>query len=171
MIDVGSACVALFSGIPEMCGFHGFEMSINPRASFELHFGVQPLSANNARSWKDYLLTRLLCNKLGSELSRLYESNTVSTSLMGVVVLLQRELVAAHWQSQPDSLTWRARAESDRNMLHAAAGDRTSVQLLLDDERQKRQSVARILTDLRRRVNHRSSLIASVRSTLHLNMC
>lgn len=52
-------------------------------------------------------------------------------------------------------------------MRHAAARDRTCVQLLLDAERQKRQNVQRVITDLRRGVSHHSSSASSVKFSLH----
>lgn len=47
-----------------------------------------------------------------------------------------------------DLSAWHTPADADQYMLHAAASDRTHVQLLLNAEPQKCQNVERVITDL-----------------------
>lgn len=55
-------------------------------------------------------------------------------------------------------------------MFNAAGRHRTRVQLLLNTERQKLQSIESIITDLRRCVSRHSNLIDFARVSLHSDM-
>lgn len=55
-------------------------------------------------------------------------------------------------------------------MLYAKSRDCTGKQLLPDAERQNHLRLKRIITDLRRRARHHSSLIGSARASLHSDM-
>lgn len=58
----------------------------------------------------------------------------------------------------------QTRGDADRNVLHAAACDRTNVQLLLDAEEQNRQFDELVITALRSHVSHHSFLVNSARA-------
>lgn len=59
---------------------------------------------------------------------------------------------------------------SDRDMLNAAVRDRTSLQLLLDTGRHKRQSVECIIPGLQTRVSDHSAVVDIVIEDLHSTM-
>lgn len=108
--------------------------------------------------------------ELELEVSRLPEANTMDMLLKGVVARLHGELADASAEGWQDVSTSQTQADSDQGMLHAEVRDHTRVQLLLHTERQKHQSVERVVTDLRRLVCHHSSLIDSPRASFHSDM-
>lgn len=80
--------------------------------------------------------------ELVSEVSRLPEANAEAASLRGVVASLHGELASACTQGKHNMSALQTRAEVDRDMLYAVVSDSPRVQLLLDVERQKRQSLS-----------------------------
>lgn len=107
---------------------------------------------------------------LESEVPHLREANTVTMSLRRVVSCFQQELGNAHTHGERDLSALQTRARADQDMLYAAGRDLICVQLFLDAERQKRQNVMRIITDLERRASHHSSLLCSASASLHSDM-
>lgn len=105
--------------------------------------------------------------ELESEVSRLREVNTVTMSWRGVFARLQGELAEACAQDMHDLSALQARDDADRVSLHAAACDRTHVQLWLYAERQRHRNDGRVITDLWRCVSRHPSLVHSARVSLH----
>lgn len=108
--------------------------------------------------------------ELESEVLRLSKAKTVSTPLRDVVTLPQGELDEDQAQGKQGLSGLQTQAEADPDTIHAAVHDRTRVQLLLDDERKQRHKVERVTTDFQRRASRHSSLVDSVRSSLHADL-
>lgn len=100
-------------------------------------------------------------------MSRSCEAITVVISLIGVVAHLQGELVDTCVQGVHSLSALQLPANDDWDMLHATVRYRTRVHLLVDAGRQNRESVERIITDLRRRAGLHSSLATSARASPH----
>lgn len=88
---------------------------------------------------------------LEAEMARLYKINSASSELKRAVTRFERELADAWEQGNNDLAALQARANADRDMLHAAMRGLDRLQSSLNPERQKRQGVKHTTTELRTR--------------------